>query len=438
MDYKKYTIKNGLRVLEIPMAGVQSATVLILVGVGSRYEEKEINGLSHFLEHMAFKGTLRRPTALEIASTIDGIGGEFNAFTSKDHTGFYIKAASKHILLLFDVLSDMLLHSKFDAVEIEKEKGVIIEEINMYEDTPMRKVGDLYENLLYGDSKLGRDISGKADVIRSINREDFLAYMQRFYSPANTIIAVAGGLESGSKKPHFAEASRGRQELRIKNLIEEYLGNWREKQVEQADLVLDRQDKPQVLVKFKDTQQAHLCIGVRSYKLIHPDRYKLGVLTNILGGGMSSRLFIEVRERRGLAYYIRANNEMYFDVGNFVTQAGVELKSIDDAIKVILEQFERVKKNKVDDGEMNKAKENLKGKLILDLEDSRNMAGLYGTAELLEKEVHTPEEIIKKIDEVRAGDIMKIAKDIFIEKNLNLAVIGPYKEEGKFQQLLKL
>ena len=423
MDYKKYTIKNGLRVLEIPMAGVQSATVLILVGVGSRYEEKEINGLSHFLEHMAFKGTLRRPTALEIASTIDGIGGEFNAFTSKDHTGFYIKAASKHILLLFDVLSDMLLHSKFDAVEIEKEKGVIIEEINMYEDTPMRKVGDLYENLLYGDSKLGRDISGKADVIRSINREDFLAYMQRFYSPANTIIAVAGGVGKSTK---------------IKDLTEKNLGEWRNKQVEQADLVLDRQDKPQVLVKFKDTQQAHLCIGVRSYKLIHPDRYKLGVLTNILGGGMSSRLFIEVRERRGLAYYIRANNEMYFDVGNFVTQAGVELKSIDDAIKVILEQFERVKKNKVDDEEMNKAKENLKGKLILDLEDSRNMAGLYGTAELLEKEVHTPEEIIKKIDEVRAGDIMKIAKDIFIEKNLNLAVIGPYKEEGKFQQLLKL
>src|SRR3990170_5561903 len=195
MKYQKYTLENGLRVVEIPMPAVESATVLILVGVGSRFEEKEINGLSHFLEHMAFKGTKKRPTALDIASTIDGIGGEFNAFTSKDHTGFYIKAAAKHVPLLFDVLSDMLLHSKFAAEEIEREKGVIIEEINMYEDTPMRKISDLYENLLYGDSKLGRDISGIPQVIRSIKREDFLAYMDRFYSPVNTIATISGGIQ---------------------------------------------------------------------------------------------------------------------------------------------------------------------------------------------------------------------------------------------------
>src|SRR3990167_2299019 len=203
MKYQKYTLENGLRVVEIPMPAVESATVLILVGVGSRYEEKKINGLSHFLEHMAFKGTLRRPTALEIASTIDGIGGEFNAFTSKDHTGFYIKAASKHILLLFDVLSDMLLHSKFDAVEIEKEKGVIIEEINMYEDTPMRKVGDLYENLLYGDTKLGRDIAGRKEVIKSVKREDFLSYIDHFYSPKNTVITIAGGIGDAKTNGNF-------------------------------------------------------------------------------------------------------------------------------------------------------------------------------------------------------------------------------------------
>src|SRR3990170_7472696 len=195
MDYRKTTLDNGLRLLTIPMPGVASVTMLIMVGVGSRYEEKKINGLSHFLEHMAFKGTFKRPTALDIATTIDGIGGEFNAFTSKDHTGYYIKAAAKHVPLLFDVLSDMLLHSKFDTAEIEREKGVIIEEINMYEDTPMRKVGDLYENLLYGDSKLGRDISGIPQVIRSIKREDFLAYMDRFYSPVNTIATISGGIQ---------------------------------------------------------------------------------------------------------------------------------------------------------------------------------------------------------------------------------------------------
>src|SRR3990167_6756997 len=209
MTHSRIVLPNGLRVITVPMPSFESATVLVMVGAGSRYETKKNSGISHFLEHMAFKGTKKRPTALHIASLIDGIGGEFNAFTSKDHTGYYIKAASKHLPLLIDVLSDMLLHSKFDEKEIEKERGVIIEEINMYEDTPMRKVGDLYENLLYGDSKLGRDISGKADVIRSINREDFLAYMQRFYSPANTIIAVAGGVGKSTKLKDLTEKNLG-------------------------------------------------------------------------------------------------------------------------------------------------------------------------------------------------------------------------------------
>src|SRR3989344_4837054 len=194
MDYKKNTLKNGLRVVEIPMPGVKSATVIILVGVGSRYEEKNINGISHFLEHMAFKGTEKRPSALHIASTIDGIGGEFNAYTSKDHTGFYIKAASEHVPLLIDVLSDMLLHSLFKSDEIEREKGVIIEEINMYEDTPIRHIGDIYEELLFGDNPLGWHIAGKPDIIRSIKRDDFVAYMDGLYRPNNTVIVVAGGI----------------------------------------------------------------------------------------------------------------------------------------------------------------------------------------------------------------------------------------------------
>ena len=304
MDYRKTTLDNGLRLLTIPMPGVASVTMLITVAAGSRFEEKNINGLSHFLEHMAFKGTQKRPTALDIATLIDGIGGEFNAFTSKDHTGYYIKAAQKHLPLLFDVLSDMLLHSKFDPAEIEREKGVIIEEINMYEDMPIRKISDLYENLLYGDTKLGRDIAGIPDVIRSIKREDFIAYLNRFYGPANTIVTVSGGIEGSARE-----------------LTNKYLGEWQSKKPEQPEKFRDGQKKPALLLRHKDTQQAHLCIGVRGYNLTHPDRYKLGVLTNLLGGGMSSRLFIEVRERRGLAYYIRSANEMYTDVGNFVTQA---------------------------------------------------------------------------------------------------------------------
>lgn len=427
MKYQLQTLANSLKLLTVPMPAVESVTVLILVGAGSRYEEKKINGISHFLEHMAFKGTEKRPSALAIASTIDGIGAEFNAFTSKDHTGYYIKAAKKHLPLLVDVLSDMLLHSKFDEKEIEKERGVIIEEINMYEDTPMRKVGDIYENLLYGDTKLGRDISGRKDVIKSVKREDFLSYIDRFYGPGNTIIAVAGATESNKRLVSS-----------VQRLVDEYLGSWTNKRVEKPEKAEDRQEKPAVIVRYKDTQQAHLCLGVRSYNLTHPDRYKLGVLTAILGGGMSSRLFIEVREKRGLAYYVRSNNEQYQDVGNFVTQAGVDVVRIDDAIKVMLSEFVKIIQKEVNEDELLKAKELLKGRLILELEDSRSVAGLFATTLLLEDEVRTPDEILKQVDIVTAGDVQKIALDIFRQKSLNLAIIGPYKEEEKFKKLLKL
>ncbi len=434
MNYNKTILDNGLRVIAVPMSGAQSVTVLIMVGAGSRYEERKINGISHFLEHMAFKGTEKRPSALAIASVIDGIGGEFNAFTSKDHTGYYIKAASKHLPLLVDVLSDMLLHSKFDPIEIEKERGVIIEEINMYEDTPMRHVGDIYENLLYGDTKLGRDIAGRKEVIKSVKREDFLSYMDRFYGPGNTIIAVAGDIDERSK----IKDQRSKTQSKIQKLIEDYLGEWKNKKIETPELVDDKQEKPKVLVKFKDTQQAHLCLGVRSFHLTHISRYKLGVLTSILGGGMSSRLFIEVREKRGLAYYIRSSNEQYKEVGNFVTQAGVDVQRIDDAIKVMLEQFQKIKEEKVKDEELNKAKEYLKGRFTLELEDSRNIASLYATSDLLEDRIKKPEEIMKKIDEVTITDIQTVAKEIFRQNTLNLAIIGPYKDEAKFQTLLHL
>ncbi|OGG14259.1 hypothetical protein A2773_06600 [Candidatus Gottesmanbacteria bacterium RIFCSPHIGHO2_01_FULL_39_10] len=421
MKYQKDILANGLRVLSIPMPSLESVTVLIQVRVGSRYEEKNINGISHFLEHMAFKGTEKRPSAQHIASTIDGIGGEFNAFTSKDHTGYYIKAAAKNLPLLMDVLSDMLLYSKFDPVEIEKEKGVIIEEINMYDDTPMHKVPDLYENLLYGDTKLGRDIAGQKDVIRSVKREDFIAYMDRFYGPKNTVVAVSGGIGES-----------------VKELVKKYLGGWKEKKVEEPDRVKDEQRKPGVLVHFKDTQQAHMCIGVRSYPLGHPDRYKLGVMTAILGGGMSSRLFMEVREKRGLAYYVRSQNEQYHDVGNFVTQAGIDTVRIDDAVKVTLGEFVKMKEKEVGDEELKKAKEYLKGRLTLELEDSRSVAGMLGTSELLEEKIRLPKEIMSKIDEVNATDIKKVAGDIFKSETLNLAIIGPYKNKERFKKILSL
>lgn len=433
MQYQRSVLSNGLRLITVPMEHVQSATVLILVGAGSRYETKEINGLSHFLEHMAFKGTNKRPNALAISSEIEGVGGEFNAFTSKDHTGFYIKAANKHLPLMIDVLSDMLLHSKFNPEEIDRERGVIIEEINLYEDTPSRKIGEIYEELLYGETPLGRDIAGKPEIIKKIQRQDFLGYVNGLYAPEKTVVVVAGGIN------------------KVQSLIEKALGDWKNKATWHYEKASDNQNRPQVKIVYKKTEQAHLALGVRAYNFFHPDRYPLALLSTILGGGMSSRLFIQVRERRGLAYYVHSAAEQYSDVGNFVTLAGVDLKKIDEAVKVILEEYQKISQSKalrewakhspgvegVSVKELTKAKEFLKGRLILELEDSRAQAGIFGSSELLESKIKTPEEIIGKIDQVALEDLERVAKDLFRKEKLNLAVIGPFKDRQRFEKLLK-
>lgn len=431
MEYKKIILKNGLRLITVPMEHVQSVTVIIFVGAGSRYEKKDISGLSHFLEHMAFKGTKRRPTALTISSEIEGLGGEFNAFTSKDQTAFFIKAANKHLPVLVDVLSDMLLHSKFDSQEIDRERGVIIEEINLYEDTPSRKIGEIYEELLYGDTPLGWDVAGRKETIAKIKREDFLNYTKGLYAPENTVIVVAGGIPDTRHK--------------IPDMVNKYLGNWKNNKTWSFDKLGDKQLKPQAKVVYKKTEQAHLALGVRGYNLSHPDRYGLGVLATILGGGMSSRLFIQVRERRGLAYYVHSAVEHYVDLGHFVTLAGVDLNKIEEAIKVILEEYAKVSTQggsasggKITSEELTKAKEFLKGRLILELEDSKSMASIFGSSEILENKIKTPEEIMAKIDRVTLDDLKRVSADIFKLEKLNLAIIGPFEDGQRFEKLLKL
>lgn len=419
--YTKKTLPNGLRLILAPMPSVASATVMILVGAGSRYERKNNNGISHFLEHMAFKGTEARPSSLIISSVIEGIGGEFNAFTSKDHTAYYIKAAKKHLPLLFDLLSDMLLHSKFEESEIDREKGVITEEINLYEDTPMRRIGTIFEELLYGDHPLGWDIAGKKEVIQKLKRDDFISYIDGLYSPNNTIVAVSGGIGTNGE---------------VYDLAKKWLGDWKKRNVfrfQKASI----NTKEKVRVVYKKTEQAHLCLGVPSFDTDHPDHYVLEVLAAILGGGMSSRLFIEVRERRGLAYYVRTDTTDYHETGNIVTQAGVDLRRIDDAIKVILSEYNRITTEPVSKEELTKAKEFLKGRLILELEDSKNIAALYGSQALLNKTIDTAEDMLKKINAVTEKDILRVSQTVFKKEEMRLAVIGPFKDKKKFSTLLK-
>lgn len=423
MNFTKKKLSNGLRIVTIPMPEFSSSTVLVAVGAGSRYETRLNNGISHFLEHMAFKGTEKRPTAIDISTLIDGIGGEFNAFTSKETTAYYVKSAANHVDLCLDVLSDMLQNSKLAKEEIEKERGVILEEINLYEDTPARKIGDIYERLLYGDTPMGWDIAGEKENIKKISREDFLSYMKSLYSPTNMVVVVAGGVETS----------------KIEEKVEKYFGNMLPFDTLSYKKVVEKQKKPRVLVKQKQTEQVHVALGFRTVPLTHPDHYSLAIFASILGGGMSSRLFHEVREKRGLAYYVRASSEHYQDAGNLVAVAGLDPKRVEEGISVIVEEFSKIKStHKPTEKELTKAKEYIKGHLVLELEDSRAVSSFYAQQEILERKMETPDEIIRKINKVSLADLEKIAKKYILEKTLNLAVIGNFNDGQRFEKLLKL
>ncbi len=424
MTFSRKVLKNGLRILTIPMASFESATVMVMVGAGSRYETKKNSGISHFLEHMAFKGTEKRPSAIDISTLVDGVGGEFNAFTGKETTGYYIKSSVSHVDLCLDVLSDMLQHSKLDKLEIEKEKGVILEEINLYEDTPSRKIGDVYESLLYGDTPMGWDIAGEKEIIKSITHEDFKSYMSSLYSPSNMTVVVAGGINSKETE----------------ELVEKYFGEMKTFDTLRYKKVIEIQKKPVVYIKHKKTEQVHVAIGVRTVPLSNPDTYALEVLAAILGGGMSSRLFSEVREKRGLAYYVRSSSDHYQDAGSLVSVAGLDSKRAEDGVAVILEEYRKISngKSKVSNKEIEKVKEYLKGHMVLGLEDSRSVSGFYAGQELLEDKIKNPDEIIKKIDAVTIRDVERVANKYIINSTLNLAVIGNFADGKKFEKLLKL
>jgi len=424
MQFQKKILPNGLRILTIPMPSFESATVLVMVAAGSRYETKKNNGISHFLEHMAFKGTEKRPSAMDISSLIDGMGGEFNAFTGKETTGYYIKSAKDHVETSLDVLSDMLQNSKLDPVEIDKERGVITEEINLYEDMPARKIGDIYEQLLYGDTPMGWDVAGEKANIQSITREDFQAYMSSLYSASNMTVVVAGGIDQES----------------VVEKVEKFFGQMPTFEPMKHEAVVENQTKSELLIKQKQTEQIHIALGVRTVSIDSDRRYPLSVLSAILGGGMSSRLFHEVREKRGLAYYVRSSADEYADAGSLVSVAGIDPKRVTEAVEVMMAEYQKVATGKMDltDEELRKAKEFLKGHFVLDLEDSRSVASFYAHEELLEKSVENPDEVLEQIEKVTKEEVESLGKDFFVEKGLNLALIGNFEDRQKLESLLKL
>jgi predicted Zn-dependent peptidase len=417
--FEKDVLANGLRVVTAPMPYAKSVACFVMLAAGSRYETRETNGIAHFAEHMFFKGTEKRPSAREIAGEIDSIGGEFNAFTGKEYTGYFVKCAAEHRDVALDVLIDMLRHSKFDTDEIEREKGVIVEEMNMYYDTPRDFLEGVYDELLYGDQPLGWDIIGTKETVRAASRETFLDYLGRWYRAPRMVAGVAGAVGDD-----------------ILPRIEELLGDVQDGTSGTPDGVAWDQDEPRVKVHSKQSDQAHVRLGVHSYPIDHPDRYTLALLSTVLGGGMSSRLFSEVRERRGLAYYIYGYNQGYTDTGTLYAQGGVDIARIDEAVRTIVGEFARIAREPVDADELEKARNFAKGRLVLSLEDPKGTI-LFGLRnEVLEGTIREPDEVLAGFDAVTLDEIQRVAQDVIREERLNLAVIGPFHEPDRFERLL--
>lgn len=422
MKYQKYTLKNGLRIVLAPMQDTETATVIVMTGVGSRYETEKENGLAHFLEHMFFKGTKKRPDTHTITKNLDAIGAEYNAYTAKDHTAYYAKVEAHHWDTALDVVSDLFLNAKLEQEEIDRESGTILQEINMYEDMPARRVGEHFEKMLYGTHPLGREILGPKENIKSFRRKDFIKYLNRGYTAQNVVIGVAGKIDPKKVKKeiekHFADIRTGKRPAFKK--------------------IKERQAKPEIFLYHKKTDQTHFLVGVRAYDMFHKDRFVLAVLSTILGGGMSSRLWIEVRERRGLAYNVSTGVDTYHDAGYFATQCGVEHENLEKAMAVILEQYKKIVTELVPEEELRKAKEYMKGHFALGMEGSDDVVGYLVTQEVLRHKIVLPKERIEMIERVTAKDVRRVAKDIFQSKKLNLAVIGPHAHKKELEKLFKL
>ncbi len=429
LDYQLSTFNNGLKLITAPLANTRAVTVLFLAGVGSRYEPKTLNGLSHFLEHMFFKGTEKRPTNLEIAKALDAVGASYNAFTAEEYTGFYVRASSVHFDLALDILFDILYQSKFSEKEIEKEKGVIAEEINLYQDTPPSYIVDVAKKLFYGEQPLGWPVTGEKETLKKFARKDLLAYRDNFFTPDNLIIAISGGPSTGS--------GQGKNNLNWQEKIHQFFDKITTKKQGDYLRIKEGQTKPAMLIHHKITDQAHLILGFRTIPRTDERRPILKVLNNLLGENMSSRLFSEVRERRGLAYYISSEMADFQDAGVFGVSAGVDLSRAEEAIKVILEEFSKLKTTLVGGDELRCAKENLKGKLYLSLEESFAVADFLAEQTLFWDKIDDPDELVKKYEKVTAQDIQKFARRFFIPKNLNLAMIAPFKESNNFQKILE-
>lgn len=422
MKFSKKILDNGLRIITSPSKDSQSATFLIMADTGSKFEKKEENGLAHFIEHTLFKGTKKRPNAFSITQELDSIGAHYNAFTSHEYTGYYAKTSPEFFDTAIDVVSDIYLNPLFDKDEIEKEKGVIIEEIRMYKDMPQRQVQDVFMKLLYGDTPAGRTVIGTEEIIRSLNREHFVKYFGEKYGPKSTIVVATGNFD---------------EEKTIKK-IEEFFSGLNKKEKATKEVVVENQQKPGLEIFEKDTDQTHIILGFRTYGIDSKENTKLKVLSGILSAGMSSRLFMKMREEMGACYYVHASNEAFTDHGIFSISAGVDSKRLKEVIETLLNECKKLMVSEVSEEELRRTKNNIIGSSALSLEGSDAQADFYATQEALKGKIETLKELEEKIESVTKEDLVKAAQAIFLEKNLNLAIVGKGIKREEIYPLLKI
>ena len=419
--YQKTILDNGLRVVTSAMPHTRSVSISVYVGAGSRYEPAEKAGVSHFLEHLFFKGTERRPTAREISEQIEGIGGVLNAGTDREATVFWAKVARDHFGTALELLVDVLRNSKFAPAEIEKERLVVLEELNMVNEYPGQRAEAMLDELMWPDNPLGRDVAGTKETVRSLSRDDLVAYMGHQYVLSNMVVSVAGDID------HEDVVAK----------VGELTGGWRSSELLAWQPAANGQKEPLLKMERRKTDQAHICVGFHGLAADHPDRYALDLLSSLLGEGMSSRLFLEVREKEALAYDVHSSAEHMRDCGTFTVYAGVDPKRASKAIRTILRVLGRVGEG-IPRDELDKTREFAKGRLLLRMEDTRAVGGWLGGQELLKGKIMTVDQVVSHLDEIRTEDLERIAAEVIREDNLSVSIVGPYNSDRQFRGLLEI
>ncbi len=422
MKFKKTTLPNGLRIITVPVKDSPTVTVMVAVETGSDYEAKEINGISHFLEHMCFKGTIMRPRAIDIASEFDGLGAEHNAFTGGEYTGYYAKGQKKNFIQLLDIVSDMYLNPTFPEAALEKEKGVILQEISRVEDEASRKVQRDIMRLMYGDTPEGRSTLGVPRNIKSFVRDDFVKYRNKHYVAAGTLVIIAGDINEKEVikyvKKYFSSVSTSKKHKKAK--------------------IVEKQDKPQIFIRPKNTDLVEAAFGFRTYKGSDKRNIPLEILSNVLGSGMSSRLFQKLRTDLGICYVVGAGSHVSSDHGALFVVSGLEKKRLEIGIEAIINECKKLKEELISEEELNKTKGYMIGHLYLGLEGTDALADFYLEQEITRKRLETPEEIEKQIRMITAKDVQKVAREVFQNKNLNLALVGDVKSPQGIKKLLSV